>query len=148
MPKTPLPFGLCLIRVGNICFLSPLVLSKWEDLAFSVCIIFEKSVFIFQFLKGKMHNYVCLTYLCILLFKNWKINTLSSKLRKLNSLGERWSFTKGQLISKCLFGIFNFSKKRTKNSTWLQWYLKSNCFRSFFWKNWRHQKEIPKLFDL
>ena len=24
---------------------------------------------------------------------------------------------KGQLISKCLFGIFNSSKKRTKNST-------------------------------
>ena len=44
--------------VGNIWVFSPLVLSKWEDLAFSVCIIFEKSVFIFQFLKGKMHNYV------------------------------------------------------------------------------------------
>ena len=26
------------IRVGNICFLNPLFLSKWEDLAFSVCI--------------------------------------------------------------------------------------------------------------
>ena len=26
------------IRVGNIWLLSPLVLSKWEDLAFSVCI--------------------------------------------------------------------------------------------------------------
>ena len=26
------------IEVGNICFLSPLILSKWEDLAFSVCI--------------------------------------------------------------------------------------------------------------
>jgi len=25
-------------KVGNICFFSPLVLSKWEDLAFSVCI--------------------------------------------------------------------------------------------------------------
>ena len=27
-------------KVGYIWFLSPLVLSKWEDLAFSVCIIF------------------------------------------------------------------------------------------------------------
>ena len=45
-------------RVGNIWFLSPLVLSKWEDLAFSVCMLFEESVFIFQFLNNKMHNYV------------------------------------------------------------------------------------------
>ena len=27
------------------------------------------------------------------------------------------AFTKGQLISKCLFGIFNSPKKRTKNLT-------------------------------
>ena len=33
-------------KEGNICFLSPLVLSKWEDLAFSVSRLFEKSVFI------------------------------------------------------------------------------------------------------
>ena len=39
---------------------------------------------------------------------------------------------KVQLISKCLFGIFNSPKKRTKNSTLLLWYPKSNCFRSFF----------------
>ena len=45
-------------KVGNFWFLYPLVLSKWEDLAFSVCIIFEESVFIFQFLNDKMHNYV------------------------------------------------------------------------------------------
>ena len=45
-------------RVGNIWFLNPLVLSKWEDLAFSVCMLFEESVLIFQFLNNKMHNYV------------------------------------------------------------------------------------------
>ena len=45
-------------KVGNIWFLNPLVLSKWEDLAFSVCMLFEESVFIFQFLNNKMHNYV------------------------------------------------------------------------------------------
>ena len=44
--------------VGNIWFLNPLVLSKWEDLAFSVCMLFEESVFIFQFLNDKTHNYV------------------------------------------------------------------------------------------
>ena len=44
------------IRVRNIWFLLPLVLSKWENLALSVCILFEKSVFIIQ---------------------NWKINTFS-----------------------------------------------------------------------
>ena len=45
-------------KVGNIWFLNHLVLSEWEDLAFSVCMLFEESVFIFQFLNNKMHNYV------------------------------------------------------------------------------------------
>ena len=42
--------------------------------------------------------------------------------------------TKGQLISKCLFGIFNSPKKRTKKldfTTYYLEYLKQNCFRSF-----------------
>ena len=45
-------------RVGNIWFLSPLVLSKWEDLAFSVCRLFGESVFILQFLDDKIYNHV------------------------------------------------------------------------------------------
>ena len=45
-------------KVQNIWFLSPLVQSKWENLAFSVSILFEESVLIFQFLSDKMHNYV------------------------------------------------------------------------------------------
>ena len=40
--------------------------------------------------------------------------------------------SKGQLISKCLFGIFSSPKNEQKNSPLLLWYLKSNCFRSFF----------------
>ena len=41
---------------GSIWFLNPLVLSKWEDLAFSVCMLFEESVFIFQVLNNKTHK--------------------------------------------------------------------------------------------
>ena len=40
--------------------------------------------------------------------------------------------TKGQLISKFLFGIFNSPKNERKTSTLLLWYLKSNCFRLLF----------------
>ena len=79
--------SILIILVGNICFLSPLVLSKWEDLAFSVCMLFEESAYIFQFLNNKMYNYVLFN--TFVHFKNWKINTLSSKLRKLSSFGER-----------------------------------------------------------
>ena len=39
---------------------------------------------------------------------------------------------KGQLISKCLFDIFNSPKKWTKNLTLILRYLKLNCFKSFF----------------
>ena len=45
-------------KVGNFWFLYPLVLSKREDLAFSVSRLFEKKVFILQFLNDKMHNFV------------------------------------------------------------------------------------------
>ena len=41
------------------------------------------------------------------------------------------SQTKGQLISKCLFGIINSPKKQQKFRP-LQCYLKLNCFCSFF----------------
>ena len=39
---------------------------------------------------------------------------------------------KVQLILKYLFDFFNSPKKRTKNSTSLLWYIKSNCVHSFF----------------
>ena len=86
--------------------------------------------------------------------------------------------TKGQLISKCLFGVFDFSQKTNENkSTWgiivvksnffvgnfvqmmapkghfeinwpLLWYLRLTCFRSFFGRNRRHQKDTLKITDL
>ena len=36
-------------------------------------------------------------------------------------VGSEQIITKGQLISKYLFGIFNSPKKRTKNSTLILW---------------------------
>ena len=45
----------------------------------------------------------------------------------------------GQLISKCLFGVFNFFQKMNK---WIHFYYYATCFRSFFVRNWRHQKDI------
>ena len=44
---------------------------------------------------------------------------------------------KGQLISKCQFGIFN-SPKNEQNKTFL----------FVFWENWRHQRDLSKLTDL
>ena len=41
---------------------------------------------------------------------------------------------KGQLISKCLFDVFNFSKKTDKTFR-LLWYLRSTCSRLFFGRN-------------
>ena len=40
---------------------------------------------------------------------------------------------KGHLISKCLFGVFNFPKKQKKNNlTWGSIVIKSNFFVCFF----------------
>ena len=39
-------------------------------------------------------------------------------------------------------------KNEQINLTLLLWYLMLTCFRSFFGKNWCHQKDISKLTDL
>ena len=71
-------------KVGNICFFSPLVLSNEKFLFFSVCILFEESVCIFQFLNDKMHRKQNMTVNEII--QKLKINTFSSKIYKLKKL--------------------------------------------------------------
>ena len=66
--------------VGNICFLSPLVLSKLEDLAFSVCMLFEESVFIFQYLNNEMHK--CVKKNIIVHFIIKKLKNIHTFLKK------------------------------------------------------------------
>ena len=56
--------------------------------------------------------------------------------------------TKGQLISKCLFGIFNSPKKQTKKFNFTTMVPQVELFSFFFWENWRHKKDISKLTDL
>ena len=55
---------------------------------------------------------------------------------------------KGQSISKCLFGIFNSLKKQTIRFNFTTMVPQVELFCSFFWENWRHQKDISKLTDL
>ena len=50
--------------------------------------------------------------------------------------------TKGQIISICLFSVFNSPKKRTCFCPSL------NISRSFFLVNWKHQIFLSKLTDL
>ena len=61
---------------------------------------------------------------------------------------EQCHSTKGQLISKCLFGIFNSTKKRTKKTYLSTMVPQVELFSFVFSKNWRHQKDISKLTDL
>ena len=81
-------------KVGNIWVFSPLVSVKMRDSsAFSVCILFEKSVFIFQFLNIKMHNYVSFDMIVhFIIQKLTDKHTFHKlyKLRKLSSLAERF----------------------------------------------------------
>ena len=95
--------------MGNIWFLSPLVLSKWEDLAFSVSRLFEKSVFILQFFNDKMHNYVKQN-----ITKNFNIKKLNNKhtfLKTEKTKFSRWENLAFSVLRKmCLF--FNFWIKK------------------------------------
>ena len=54
----------------------------------------------------------------------------------------------GQLITKCLFGIFNSPKKRTKQFNYTTMVPQVDLFSFVFWENSRHQKDILKLTDL
>ena len=57
-------------------------------------------------------------------------------------------YCKDQLISKCLFGIFNSPKKQTKKFDFTTMVPQVELFSFVFWENWRHQKDISKLTDL
>ena len=49
-------------------------------------------------------------------------------------------WAKGQLISKCLFDIFNSPKKRTKKFDFTTMVPQVELFSFVFWENWRHFK--------
>ena len=49
--------------------------------------------------------------------------------------------TKGQLFSKCLFGVFNSSKKTNKKFNLTTMVSQVELFLFVFWKNWRY---LPK----
>ena len=55
---------------------------------------------------------------------------------------------KGQLISKCLFSIFNSSKKQMIKFDFTTMVPQVKLFSFIFWENWKHQKDISKLIDL
>ena len=112
---------------------------------------------------------LCLDWLwhfsCCTVFDKLKLDVQSAYIQ-LNLLISLWKLTHihfakicqlvmviaiGQLISKGLFGILNFPKKRMKkfDFTMIQTgYIRSTYFRSFFGRNWRLQKDILKLTDL
>ena len=54
-------------------------------------------------------------------------------------------YPKGQLISKCLLGIFKMKKKSIYISTMV---TEVELFLFVFWKNWRQQKDISKLTEI
>ena len=117
--------NLKLTKVGNFWFLYPLVLSKWEDLAFSVSRLLEKSVFILQFLNDKMHNYVKQN-----ITKNFNIKKLNKfSLRELSFLSFEESVFIFQFLNnkthKCIKQniIVHFIIQKLKNEhTFLQNY--------------------------
>ena len=59
-----------------------------------------------------------------------------------------WISTKGQLISKCFFGVFNFSQKTNENKSTLDIIVVKSNFFVLFWENWGYQKVLLKLTDL
>ena len=74
----------------------------------------------------------------------WKNEPVSGK----DILVIWYYMTKGQLISKYLFVIFNSSEKWTKKFDFTTPVPQVKLCLFFFGENWRHQKDISKLTDL
>ena len=55
---------------------------------------------------------------------------------------------KSQLISKCLFGIFNSPKNQQKKFDFTIMVPQVELFSFVLWENVRKQKDISKLTDL
>ena len=56
---------------------------------------------------------------------------------------------KGQLMSKCLFGMYLQFSQKTKEKIQLYNYGTLSVIVSVrFWKNWRYQNDISKVTDL
>ena len=55
---------------------------------------------------------------------------------------------KGQLISKCLFGILNASKKQTKKFDLTTMVTQVELFSFVSRKNWRHQRHFEIKWSL
>ena len=102
-------------------------------------------------------NITCLAFLQLSTWSQlWKLIKLRTHCIRPNSLNLKRKLqqmlffiyssrleSKSQLISKCPFGVFNSSKKRTRYYSTV-----SRIFLFVFWKNWRHQKDTSKLTDL
>ena len=59
-----------------------------------------------------------------------------------------WRHIKVSKTRKQIVKSWILPKNEQMNSTLLLWNLRSTCFRSFFGRNWRHQKDISKITDL
>ena len=58
-----------------------------------------------------------------------------SRTTKITDSSGPWLGAKGQLISKCLFGIFNSPKKRTKKFDFTTMVPQVELFLFTFWEN-------------
>ena len=71
----------------------------------------------------------------------WKLVSKLIKFQAIIRQDMNWHFflmlvsSKGQLISKCIFGVFNFSKKRTKKFDLTTMIPQGDLFSFKFWKN-------------
>ena len=65
---------------------------------------------------------------------------------------KRSTITKGQKISKAIYGILNFPKKTNDKTKKIDltvlWYLRSNFFLFVFWEKWRYHNLLSRFTDL
>ena len=84
----------------------------------------------------KIHNRNCISVHCTF-FLSFSVFEFSNKILRINLEMMRMIFDKGQLILKCLFGVFNFFQRTKKNkSIWgFMVHSKVESFVRFWEKN-------------
>ena len=139
----------------NIWFLSPLILSKQENLALLSLYTFEESVFIFQFLNDKIYNYILFDLIVNFIIQNLEKKHFPQKVYKLSqakfSCFDRMRGEKNQIFLTILdnrflqslflsFGYrlevaWQFPKSKFLNSLFKEGQKIWNCIENYFNSN-------------
>ena len=124
---------LIIFRKSLLFSISPKSLTDYSTVEFLLIQQYYHVKFIFKFFAEKKIKREFWKFLYYVKIENWK--DIKAKMFDQKVFQHIVGTCKGQLISKCLFGIFNSPKKRTKKFDFTTVVPQVELFSFIFWEN-------------